>query len=105
MCRQRVSPATVRSGKCSACRGVKPVSKTDPRMARILDEHPGLDRWGRWRMAETETVYVLVATAFVRRLLVVIDRESLEPARLATGTRLGANWSDAIGIAREELLG
>ena len=41
-------------GRCSACRSLAPVRKDDPRMARLLDEHPLLDRWPRWRIAETK---------------------------------------------------
>jgi hypothetical protein len=104
MCRQLVSPKTVRGGRCSACRHPKPLNKADPRMARVLDEHPGLDSWGRWRISETETVYVLIASALLRRLLVVIDKESLEPLRVATRSALGAKWSDMPPIPREELL-
>lgn len=105
MCGQQVSPTAVRGGRCSACRDLQPLSKADPRMARVLDEHPGLDRWRSWKIAETEAVYVLVATALFRRLLVVIDRESLEPLRVATGTRFGSAWSEATGLTRQELLG
>jgi hypothetical protein len=104
MCRQQVSPTAVRGGRCSACRHPKSLSKADPRLARVLDEHPGLDSWGRWRISETETVYVLVASALLRRLLVVIDKESLEPLRVATRSALGAKWSDLPPLPREELL-
>jgi len=105
MCRQDVSRTAVRGGKCGACRSLKSVTKADPRMARVLDERPGLDRWNRWKIAETDTVYVLVASAFLRRLLVVIDKESLEPFRVATGSRLGSRWSDVPPVEHEELLG
>jgi hypothetical protein len=104
MCRQQVSPKTVRGGRCSACRHPKSLNKADPRMARVLDEHPGLDSWGRWRISETETVYVLVASALLRRLLVVIDKKSLGPLRVATRSALGSKWSDMPPIPREELL-
>lgn len=105
MCRQDVSRSAVRGGKCAACRSLKSVAKADPRMARLLDERPGLDRWNRWKISETDTVYVLVAAAVFRRLLVVIDKESLEPFRVATGSRLGSRWSDVPPVEREELLG
>jgi hypothetical protein len=104
MCVQRVSPNTVRGGRCSACRHPKSLPKADPRMARVLDEHPGLDSWGRWKISETEDVYVLIASALLRRLLVVIDKESLEPLRVATRSALGSKWSDVPPIPRKELL-
>jgi len=104
MCGQLVSPNTVRGGRCSACRQPKPLSKADPRMARVLDEHPGLDSWGRWKISETETVYVLVAAALLRRLLVVIDKDSLEALRVATRSALSSKWSDMPPLPRDELL-
>mgnify|MGYP001764805059 CR=1 FL=1 len=70
------------------------VSKSDPRMARVLDEHPRLDRWRTWRLAETATVYVLVARRWFSRLLVVVNKETLELRRLATGGGLTSAWHD-----------
>lgn len=91
-CRQRTSPAVVQGGLCSACRGLRPVSKADPRMARVLTEHPRLDRWRAWQLSETETVYVLVARGLLRKLLAVVDKESLDIKLLATGSRLTRHW-------------
>ena len=92
-CRQRVSPQTVERNQCQACRRLKAVAKADPRMARLLHEHPALDRWRRWRMSETSRVYVLVATGWLKRLLVVVDKETLELRHIATGSRLSHRWT------------
>jgi len=87
-CCQRVSPAAIQRGQCAACRQVRPVSKDDPRMARLLDEHPLLDRWGNWRISETADCYVLTAAGWFKRMLAVVDKESLELRHLAVGSRL-----------------
>ena len=92
-CRQRVSPQVMERNQCQACRRLKAVTKADPRMARLLHEHPTLDRWRHWRMSETSRVYVLVATGWLNRLLVVVDKESLELRHMATGGRLSAHWT------------
>jgi hypothetical protein len=92
-CQQRISPQVVERNQCQACRRVKAVKKADPRMARILHEHPALDRWRRWRMSETSRVYVLVAHGWLKRLLVVVDKETLELRHMATGGRLSARWT------------
>jgi hypothetical protein len=92
MCRQRVSPAVTERKLCSACRQLRPIKKADPRMARLLDEHPRLDRWRGWRLSETATVYILAASGWLRRLLLVVDKESLEIKVLATGNRLARGW-------------
>ena len=42
VCRQRVSPQVMERNQCQACRRLKAVKKADPRMARLLHEHP---RW------------------------------------------------------------
>ena len=62
-------------------------------MARMLHEHPLLDRWHHWRISETATVYILVACGWFRRLLAVVDKESLELKRLATANRLATAWN------------
>ena len=92
-CRQHVSPQVVERNLCKACRRLKMVKKADPRMARLLHEHPALDRWRRWRMSETSRVYVLVATGWLKRLLVVVDKETLELRHMATGSRLSHRWA------------
>lgn len=92
-CRQRVSPQIVERNQCQACRRLKAVKKADPRMARLLHEHPTLDRWQRWRMSETSRVYVLVAAGWLKRLLVIVDKETLELRYMATGNRLSPRWT------------
>ena len=92
-CRQRVSPQVVERNQCQACRRLKAVMKADPRMARLLHEHPTLDRWRHWRLSETSRVYVLVATGWLKRLLVVVDKETLELRHMATGGRLSSHWT------------
>jgi hypothetical protein len=92
MCGQEVSPATLTKGRCGACRSLRPVDKADPRMARLLDVHPALDQWSGWRVAETATCCIFTAAGWVQLLLVVVDRETLEVKRLATGSRLTSDW-------------
>lgn len=94
-CRQRVSPGALSGGECLACRNLQEVASSDPRLARLLFEHPQLDRWRHWRMAETATVYILVGSRWLRRLLVVLDRESLEMKIVAAGHRLFGAWEFA----------
>jgi len=92
-CRQLVSPKVVERNECAACRRLESVGKADPRMARLLDEHPLLDRWRRWRISETATSYLLTASGWLRQLLVVVDKDSLELKLLATGNRFFAGWN------------
>jgi len=91
-CAQRVAPAAVAGGECAACRGLAPVVRTDPRLSLILDRHPVLESWRHWRMAETARVFVLTARGWLRRVLVVVDKESLDLKRGARGHRLLAGW-------------
>jgi hypothetical protein len=92
-CRQRVSPGTIAHSQCAACRGLQPVKKADPRIARVLHEHPPLDRWSAWRISETPTVYILTAAGWFKRLLVVIDKISLELRHVGTGNRIFTGWN------------
>ena len=92
VCGELVSPRAVHRGQCESCRKLRSVSKADPRMARVLDEHPALDRWRNWRISETQAVYILSAAGWFRRLLVVVDRDSLELKLVASGNRLSSGW-------------
>lgn len=104
-CQQEVSPTAVDSrGICQACQSLAPVSKDDPRMARVLGEYPGLDVWRRWRISETAASYVLSASALLRRLLVVVDKESLRPQYVATRFRFSNAWQEPPAMERAELL-
>lgn len=81
-----------------------PVRKDDPRMARVLGEYPRLDRWSNWRIGETSTSYVLVAAALIKRILVVVNKESLEMVRLATRNRFSSHWVEPPLTERQEFL-
>lgn len=93
LCGQQVSPAAVKKGRCAACRRMRPVGKSDPRLARLLNEHAELDRWRWWRMAETAEVYVLVGSGWLKQVLVVADKNTLGLKRLATGNRFLPAWN------------
>jgi hypothetical protein len=58
-----------------------------------LDRYPKLRQWSRWRLGETAAVHILRGSSFLRRLLIVVDRESLDTLRLAEGTVLSRRWS------------
>ncbi len=104
-CCQEVSPRAVSGGRCRACRSLQGVARDDPRLARILGEYPKLDRWSRWRLAETVDVYVLTATSLFRRLLLVLNKESLEATHVAEGFRLAGDWSEVPPSQWDEFLG
>ena len=92
-CRQRVAPQAVQRGECAACRSLDPVDKADPRMARLLDEHPVLDRWRAWRLAETAAVYILTTRGWLKQMLLVVDKESLELRLLAQRSRFSTRFN------------
>jgi len=102
MCGESVGPDALRDGLCLACREMTPVRKSDPRMARVLDEYPKLDRWRSWQIAETSTVYILVAATLLKRLLAVVEKESLELLRLARRGRFSNRWTESPAAERDE---
>jgi hypothetical protein len=73
-------------------------------MARILGEYPQLDAWRRWFMSETAEVYVLNASGLAKRLLLVLNKDSLEVLRLAKRGAFSANWIDLDDNERAALL-
>ncbi len=105
MCRQCVSPSSLTGNRCQACRTMTAIRADDPRMARVLGEFPKLDRWSRWRIAETDTSYILTAAAVLRRLLVVLEKDPLDAMHLATGSRFGRRWVDVPQQQWKEYLG
>jgi hypothetical protein len=93
VCGEQVSPAAIHEAQCQACRSLAVAAPSDPRIARVLGEFPALDRWRKWRIAETASRYVLVGSSLLKRLLIVLDRSTLEPRRVATGGRLNRAWT------------
>jgi hypothetical protein len=104
-CGQQVSPHAISGGRCRACRSLQGVTPDDPRLARILGEYPKLDRWPHWQLAETASVYVLTARSLLRRLLLVLDKESLQATRVAEGFRLARQWPEIPPAQWDEFLG
>ena len=98
-CQQEVSLSTLEKGTCSGCRNLAKIRKDDSRLVWIVSEHKGLEAWSRWKMTETVEVYIAQADSLLKRLLVVVDKESLEVRHLATASRLSSSWQS---ISREE---
>lgn len=93
MCGEEVSPTAIEGGCCRTCRTLQPIDRDDPRIARLLHEHPQFDRWRHWEWGETANVYIAVAAGWLKRLLVVADRETLALRRVATRHRLQSDWT------------
>ena len=89
MCRQRVSPTVIKAGKCHACRSTRSVTKDETPLATLLEKHENLNHWPKWAISETAEVYILVAAGWWKRLLLVVDKNSMEVRHAATGQRLG----------------
>ena len=73
-------------------------------MARLLGEYPKLDRWPRWKLAETASVYVVVAASMTKRLLIVLNKNDLVVLWLAKGSRFTKKWTKATDIDRATYL-
>ncbi len=104
VCQQRVSKAAIENDACAACRHLVKIKKDDPRLVWILGEHTGLDRWNRWQLAETEHVYIAQASSLTKRLLVVVDKETLAVQHLAASSKMSRSWTPVIGPSQTELL-
>jgi hypothetical protein len=93
-CGQKVSPRAIDKGRCRACRTRESVKPADARLARVFIEYPLLERWRNWSLSETASVYNLTAAGLVKKLLVVIDKQSFAVLHLATGHRLSSSWNE-----------
>jgi hypothetical protein len=104
VCQQQVSESVLDDEICAACRQMVKIKKDDPRLVWILGEHSGLDRWKRWQLSETQNVYIAQADSLMKRLLVVVDKETLAVEHLATAGKLASGWATVAETARAELL-
>ena len=104
VCRQRVCKVVLDGEICSACRELSKVKKDDPRLVWILGEHPGLESWSRWRLAETAEVYIAQGERLTKRILVVIDKETLAVRHLALRGRFSTSWVPPSGDERPDIL-
>ena len=93
-CRNRVSPQAIARDRCRICREPPTLIKTDSRIAPIFATHPGLNRWHHWKMAAGPQTYMLEACSLWRQLLIVLDRQTLKPLRVAGRSRLQRLWTD-----------
>ncbi len=103
-CQQQVSQQALTEGICTACRHMSKIKKDDPRLVWILGEHAGLDRWNHWQLSETKNVYIAQASRWTKRLLVVVDKETLAVHHLAIAGKFGSVWVPVAESARAELL-
>ncbi|MGI9427065.1 MAG: hypothetical protein ACR2NM_00290 [Bythopirellula sp.] len=104
LCQQRVSKLVVQNNACSACCGMNKIKNDDPRLVWILGEHTGLNRWSNWQLAETKQAYIAQASSWTKRLLVVIDKETLAVHHVASAGKFGSTWTPVAGPARDEIL-
>ncbi|MDA7979607.1 MAG: hypothetical protein MPJ50_12645 [Pirellulales bacterium] len=104
-CQQQVSPAQLTGAYCEGCRNLLSVKKSDARLSLILDEYPRLDSWGRWRLAETETSFIVTAWRGLRRILLVIEKQTMQVRCLAKGG-LRRGWTPVDSVEEQaEILG
>lgn len=99
MCCQRVSPSVIKGGRCLACRSTQPVGRNETPLPALFAEYETLSHWPKWAASETAEVHILVATGWWKRLLLVVDKKTLEVRHAATGQR----FSEFTAIKASEL--
>jgi len=105
ICGTRVSPRALVNNRCRLCAEPVPMAKDDPRLAQILDDHPGLADWRHWKIASTPESLVLEAGGAWRRLLIVLDSQSPLMRRLLERNRLQSSWREVLQERWPHLLG
>ncbi|GAB6164494.1 hypothetical protein JCM19992_04940 [Thermostilla marina] len=90
LCGEEVDPECLENDICRACRRPAPVSADDPRIVRLTSEYPSLEKWGRWRLSETASLYIVSARCWLRQAMFVFDKDSLALRAAATGGRLAS---------------
>lgn len=93
-CKMKVHPGQLERTLCAACRSMTPVRKNDARLARILGEHPDLDRWRKWKFWESGTHYWIRGSGWTSYLMLVLERETLEVVSMAKAGRFLGAWKE-----------
>lgn len=104
MCLQKVNPQCLAQGRCKACRERQAVGRDDALVARVLADYPKLASWRGWQISESASVHILTAVSLLRRLLLVLDKETFEPIRVADGSRLTRRWTDMTSEEKKGVL-
>jgi hypothetical protein len=94
ICSTRVSPQALIKNRCQLCADLEPIGKDDPRLAQVFSDHPRLAGWQRWKIATTPERLVLEAIGAWRRLLIVLDSQSLQTQRLFQRNRVRSSWRE-----------
>ncbi len=104
-CGEEVGRPSLEDGECRACRSVATVSKDDPRVVWVLGEHPSLDAWKRWKISETEDVYVIRLASVLKSLLLVVHKETLAVRRIAKRGPFASRWAPLSEAEIQQTLG
>lgn len=104
-CGEEVGAPSLEGGECLACRTVAAISKDDPRVVWILGEHPSLDAWKRWRMSETEDVYIIRLASVLKSLLLVVEKDTLAVRRIVKRGPFASRWAPLSEAEIQQTLG
>ncbi|TWT85745.1 hypothetical protein Pla123a_05520 [Posidoniimonas polymericola] len=88
-CGQQVSHASQQGGRCEGCRRMRRVRAGEPSLEAIKAAHPTLAALRRWRLAETDSVYLLQGSQALTRYLLVVNRDDLSIVRACRVGPLG----------------
>lgn len=105
LCQQRVSPRALIKGRCSACRQLTGIRGAHPQLARLLSLYPNLRKVGRWKMAESRTVWIFVGRAGWKKVLVVVHKPRLDVLHMAISKRWSDTWTPMNETQRSDWLG
>lgn len=104
-CHQRVSRAALSGGVCEGCRSLAPAHRDDPRVVWFLGEFERLGQWGRWKLSETASHFIVMGSRLFGRILIVFDKETLAPQYAATRGRFRTAWLPLDPTEQQDLFG
>ena len=62
------------------------------------------NRFRRWSLSETATVYIVQASRMLKRFLIVVDKETIEVLCLSKRGWMSKEWTDLEPAERSDLL-
>jgi hypothetical protein len=93
-CKSKISPKAIAACGCPLCAKLETVAGSDSRLCLVIGQHPKLERWRNWQLAETLRSYVLEARGLLKSLHLTVDKRTLVPLRLAERLNLRKTWSE-----------
>ena len=105
-CGQRVSPKAMNGDRCESCDRLGDRPATTAEVDQLWQRFPGLKKWRSWQHASSSSSELWRGYAWLKSILVRLDRETQRPSFVALANRMGkqvqeidpSEWTEWLGV-------